>query len=140
MHTGAVLTPHNHSNCALRVRAQEDSLGMLLKKLTCLLLALVFICSLAVPAALAGETPPPSGGGDIHPWDNNDGHKCSDGPLEAYRRPVILSVGYDFCGGVYSFALTMPSRWLKTSTESSVQVLRTEATPQTVILRTKTNR
>jgi len=113
---------------------------MLIKKLTCLLLALVFICSLAVPVALAGDTPPPSGGGDIHPWDNNDGQKFSDGPLEAYRRPVIIIVGYDFRGGMYSFALTMPSRWLKTSTESSVQVIRSEATSQSVILRTKTNR
>jgi hypothetical protein len=114
---------------------------MLLKKLTCLLLALVFTCSLAVPTVLAGGTPPSSGGGgQIHPWDNNDGLKSSDGPLDTYRRPVIIVVGYDFAGGIYSFALTLPSWWLKTSTQSSAQVIRSKATPQTVTLRTNTNR
>ena len=115
-------------------------MAMLLKKLTCLLLALVFTLSFAVPVALAGGTSPPGSGGEIHPWDNNDGQKSSDGPTEVYRRPVIIIVGYDFTGGMYSFALTLPSWWMKTSTESSAQVVRTKATPQTVILRTNTNR
>jgi hypothetical protein len=113
---------------------------MLLKKLTCLLLTLVFSCSLAVPAVLAGDTTPPGGGGEIHPWDNSDGHNYSGGPTEVYRRPVIIIAGYDFfTGGMYSIALSWPSRWQRTSTESSVQVVRIRATPRTVNLRTNTN-
>jgi hypothetical protein len=113
---------------------------MLPKKWTCLLLALVFICSVAVPTALAGDTPPPAGGGEIHPWDNNDGHKFSGGPTEVYRRPIIIIVGYDFAGGIYSFALTLPSRWLNTRSESSLQVDRTKAALLHVMPRTNVNR
>lgn len=65
---------------------------MLLKKTTCLLLTLVLICTIAVPAFADGN-PPPTGGGNIHPWDNNDEFRYEGGPLLAQRRPVLFGYG-----------------------------------------------
>jgi len=49
---------------------------MYLKKTSCLLLTLALI-SLAVPAFADGNPPPIVPGGEIHPWDNNDGNRAS---------------------------------------------------------------
>lgn len=47
---------------------------MLTRKIISILLAVVFVATMAFTPALADDTPPVGGGtGDQHPWDINDG-------------------------------------------------------------------
>ena len=99
---------------------------MLFRKLTCLLLSLVFVCSLAVPTVLADGTPPP-GGGDIHPWDNNDDYGDNGGPILLARRPVVIIVGNGFGGQMFSVTFLVPQSWMKSRISSRDGYLRDQA-------------
>jgi hypothetical protein len=68
---------------------------MLLKKTTCLLLTLIFICTVAVPVVADSDPPPPAGEGNIHPWDNNDDFDYRGGPLQLQRRPWLFGYGFN---------------------------------------------
>jgi hypothetical protein len=74
---------------------------MFSKKTTCLLLTLALII-LAVPAFADGNPPPPTGGGNIHPWDNNDG-------MWPMRGPFVVQSGWMWLGrGLYDVLIFVP--------------------------------
>jgi len=101
---------------------------MLLRKLTCLLLSLVFLLVTAVPMALADDTPPPTGGGSIHPWDISDGSRFGGGPLIVARRQIII-VGYGPGGMFMSWWTPVPGDLSKTRTANTIRDDQEKRTP-----------
>jgi len=101
---------------------------MLLRKLRCLLLSLVFLLVTAAPMALADDTPAPTGGGSIHPWDISDDFRSSDGPLNFARRQIII-VGYGPGGMFMSWWTPVPGDLSKTRTANTIRDDQEKRTP-----------
>ena len=59
------------------------------KRITCLLLTLVFLFACGIPAVWGDDTPV-SDGGQIHPWDNNDDFQRNKGSLDSRSTPVVI--------------------------------------------------
>ena len=90
---------------------------MAVRKTTSLLLALVFLCVIAVPPALADGTPP-NDGGDIHPWDNSDDFRYQNGgSVTSIVRPIIVVVLGPF-GPTLGISLGQSKQVVETSTVS----------------------
>ena len=92
-----------------------------LRKSACLLLTLAFIIIMAVPA-YAGGNPPPTGGGNIHPWDNNDGQAFTGGPLIVHSGWVWL--GYGTSGRLIRLPGLKPTGAMKSDKSGSEQAIR----------------
>ena len=102
---------------------------MLMRKLTCLLLSLVFLLVTAVPMAFAGgDTPPPSGGGKIHPWDISDDFRSDGGPLTVARRQIVI-VGYGPGGMFMAWWTRSPGDLSKTRTANTIRDDQEKRTP-----------
>ncbi len=101
---------------------------MLMRKLTCLLLSLIFLLVTAVPMALADDTPPPTGGGSIHPWDISDDFRSGGGPLHVARRQVVI-VGYGSWGMFMAWWTRSPGDMSKTRTVNIIREDQETRTP-----------
>jgi hypothetical protein len=91
-----------------------------LRKSACLLLTLAFVI-MAVPA-YAGGNPPPTGGGNIHPWDNNDGQVYTGGPLIVHSGWMWL--GYGFSGRLIWLPGPKSTGPMKSDKSGSEQAIR----------------
>ena len=107
---------------------------MFLKKNACLFLALVFICAVSVPA-LADGNPPPSDGGNIHPWDNNDEYRYGSGPTDVMRRPMWF--GFMFDGRLLTIPLWSAPSLMKSDRIGKDGVTRRSAGSLEVVTRNR---
>jgi hypothetical protein len=100
---------------------------MAVRKTTSLLLALVFLCVVAVPSAIADGTPP-SDGGEIHPWDNNDDFRMHHGgQVTSVTRPIIVVV-LGPMGPTFVVYFGQPQRVIETGTVSRYSTDKTVRT------------
>jgi len=100
---------------------------MYLKKTSCLLLTLALI-SLAVPAFADGNPPPIVPGGEIHPWDNNDGNRASYGPFVVHSGWMWLGHGSN--AGLIVLPRKSVSQWMKSFGSKSDKAIRKESGTQ----------
>jgi hypothetical protein len=85
---------------------------MIIRKLTCLLLALVFLLTMSAPVVLADDTPPGDMGGEIHPWDNTDRIRHSDdAPATTRASSPRLVIGWTGFGGRIVVSIALPASW-----------------------------